>query len=122
MATTTFYDGTIIEADWLNDVDEHVYESITAKAWGYVTNNGATATLVDGSNVASVVRNGEGDVSVTFTTAPADANYAILVTTRNAAAKVASTNTVVAASFKVLTWDAAAGTADDSDFHVVVYW
>ena len=32
MATTNFVTGTLIEADWLNDVDEAVYESLALKA------------------------------------------------------------------------------------------
>jgi len=50
-----------------------------ARAWGYVTNNGSTATLVAGGNVASVSRAGTGYVKITFTTALPNENYAAVV-------------------------------------------
>lgn len=118
MSTTNFVDGTVIEADWLNDVDAHVYESTLIRAWAYVTNSGS-ATLVSGSNVASVVRDALGSVSVTFTTAMSDANYSVFVAPRNGSACIATIGNVVAGSFSVFTWDAA-GAATDSNFYISV--
>lgn len=69
------------------------------RAWGRVDSSGA---LSYGGNIASAVRNGVGNFSVVFTTAMANANYAVVVTpelaviTRSAtiAAKSASGFTV----------------------------
>jgi hypothetical protein len=47
-----------------------------AKAWVFF--NGATPTIVGQFNVSSITRNGTGDYTVNFTTAMADANYAIV--------------------------------------------
>jgi hypothetical protein len=118
MATTNFVDGTVIEADWLNDVDAHVYETILVRAWGYVANAGS-ATLVSGSNVASVVRDAAGAVTVTFTSAMSDANYVVSVAPRNGSACIATIGNVLAGSFSVFTWDAA-GVATDSAFYISV--
>ena len=120
MATTNFEDGTTIEADWMNDVDDHVYNTILVRAWARVTNNGSTATLVAGSNITSVSRTGTGTVLVTMTTAPTDANYAAIATAHNGANIGTTVNLINSGNFTVLTWDADAGTASDANFMVVV--
>jgi hypothetical protein len=48
------------------------------RAWGYITNNG-TATLVSSGNITSISRLSTGYVSVTFTTAMPNANYAAVM-------------------------------------------
>jgi hypothetical protein len=57
-----------------------------ARAWGLVANNGSSATLTASGNIASVSRTGVGIVTVTFTTAMADANYAVTSAVFNASA------------------------------------
>jgi hypothetical protein len=52
-----------------------------AKAWGFITNNGATAAIGAGYNVASVLRNSQGLVTVTFTTPFSSTNYAVIANT-----------------------------------------
>lgn len=49
-----------------------------ARAWGYITNNG-TATLVAGGNITSISRNATGFITVNFTTALPNANYAVVM-------------------------------------------
>lgn len=119
MATTTFENGTVIEADWMNDVDAHVYESILIRAWARVTNSGAAA-LVASNNIASVSRTAAGTVLVTFTTAPVDANYSVIVTVHNGGNINATVNSINSGNFTVLTWDADAGTAADANFMLMV--
>lgn len=50
------------------------------KAW--VRFNGSNATIAAQGNVSSVVRNGLGNYTITFTTAMPDANYAIFGSAR----------------------------------------
>lgn len=57
-----------------------------ARAWAYVSNNGTTASIVAAGNIASVSRTGLGIITVTFTTAMQDANYAICATSFSASA------------------------------------
>lgn len=57
-----------------------------ARAWAYVSNNGTTAAIVAGGNIASVSRTGLGIVTVTFTTAMQDVNYAVCGTSYSASA------------------------------------
>lgn len=49
-----------------------------AKAW--VTITGSTGAIQASYNVSGVVRNSAGDYTITFTTAFANANYAVLIT------------------------------------------
>lgn len=120
MPTTDFVDGTVIEADWLNEVDAHVFETILIRAWGRVTNNGATATLVSGSNIASVNRSAVGVVEVTFTSNPSDSNYAVIATSHDGANIGVTVNLINSGNFTVLTWDADSGAAADANFMVMV--
>jgi len=46
-----------------------------ARAWASF--NGTAGTLTDSGNIASITKNGTGDYTITFTTAMADANYAV---------------------------------------------
>lgn len=55
---------------------QHQHPS-AAKAWVQWTQSGTTVTVNASYNVTSVVRNGVGDYSITFTNAFANANYAI---------------------------------------------
>jgi hypothetical protein len=60
-----------------------------ARAWVNFNGTGTVAIRASG-NVTSITDNGTGDYTVNFTTAMADANYAVNVTTmRNAVAGVA---------------------------------
>lgn len=43
--------------------------------WGQYTSTGAAAVLTDGENVASLTKNGTGDVTVTLTNGYRDAAY-----------------------------------------------
>jgi hypothetical protein len=47
-----------------------------AKAWIYFTVSAGTATAQAGYNIASINRNGQGDYTITFTTAFSSASYA----------------------------------------------
>lgn len=51
MATTNFIDGTVIEPDWLNDVDDVVYG--TGNASTNIRSSTYTPTLTNVTNVAS---------------------------------------------------------------------
>ncbi len=49
----------------------------SARAFVYIADGSNAANTYSGQNIASVVRNSEGDYTITFTTAMPDANYAI---------------------------------------------
>lgn len=56
------------------------------RAWANF--NGTTATIRASGNIASVVRNGPGDYTVTFTTAMPDADYSALVSCQSSGSAV----------------------------------
>jgi hypothetical protein len=82
----------------------------SAKAWvnfdgtGTFSPNPSTTKIRAAFNVTSITDNGLGDYTVTFTTALADANYAVIVTGDRATAPVGSsngaTNTALSASVR----------------------
>jgi len=63
-----------------------------AKAWQNL--NGSTFGLRDSFNTASSTDNGTGDHSHTMTTAMSDADYVVLVTSRNEATNTNSANNI----------------------------
>jgi hypothetical protein len=63
-----------------------------AKAWQNL--NGSTFGLRDSFNTASSTDNGTGDYSHTMTNAMSDADYAVLVTSRNEATNTNSANNI----------------------------
>jgi hypothetical protein len=95
---------------------------------------GATSTantnrLIRGSgNVASVLRNGTGDYTVTFTTAMTDANYAVNLTSRITATGIApvvvnllTTTTPTASLFRICTDRNGVGPVDTEYIFVSVF-
>lgn len=91
-----------------------------ARAWGQVANNGTTATLTAGGNVASVSRIGVGTVTVTFTTALPNANYAAIVQYDGSSGAVwTRAQSRVAGSFQAQTLNTSA-TGQDANFSFVV--
>jgi hypothetical protein len=52
-----------------------------AKAW--VCMNGSTGAIIKSFNVSSITKNGTGDITITFTTAMADALYTMNGNTNN---------------------------------------
>src|SRR3990167_8406675 len=96
----------------------YLYRDTLVKAWAAITNSG-TPTIADDVNVASLTDNGTGDVTVTFASALASANYAAVVsasnTSLNARATVHSRGT---GSVRVLTTDSS-GNAGDADFTAI---
>jgi hypothetical protein len=89
----------VLEANGSATFAGAVTSTTTAKAW--VNFNGiGTVAIRDSHNVASITDNGSGNYTVNFTTAMANANYAILLTSdmagnnNNAAyERIASTST-----------------------------
>lgn len=97
---------------------ETIYADSMVKAWASVANNGS-ATLTDDYNVASVTRNGVGDVTVTFATALASANYACSVTPEGGTFPHANVMSKATGSVRARTYDANFGTAADANFNVI---
>lgn len=94
--------------------------AITRIAVANVSVSGA-ATLNSGINVASVTYNSTGNVTVTFTTAFASANYAAVATCRvNNNRRDARVYSQAVGSLIVSTVDSSAPAAQDTDFNVVV--
>jgi len=91
-----------------------------ARAWGYVTNNGFTATLVAGGNIASVSRVSTGTVAITFTTALPNANYAAVVQFDGAAGAIwTRSQNKATGSFQAQTLNTSA-TGQDANFNFIV--
>ena len=59
------------------------FSSASGGCSAWVDFDGATAAIKDQHNIASVVRNSTGEWTLTFTTALADANYAIVGSSNN---------------------------------------
>lgn len=63
MADTTFSTGTVIAADWLNDVNDYVYQSATSGQLRIGNGSGFTiATLTAGSGIT--ITNGAGSITI----------------------------------------------------------
>ena len=98
------------------------------RAWvnfaGTKDTTGATSTantnrLINASgNVTSVLRNGTGDYTVTFTEAPPDANYAAVVTSNAAQGLVGTLST---STINVITTNSAGSSADASIVSVAIF-
>jgi len=71
------------------------YHKSAVKAWGFVTYSGSTPTLQSAYNIASVVSTGTGELTWTFTTSFASANYAVSGTCQEATAGQTSTVNIV---------------------------
>ena len=74
-----------------NTTNKLVAAAGTAPVYGcraWANFNGTTATIRASGNIASVVRNGTGDYTVTFTTAMPDADYAALVSCQSSGSAV----------------------------------
>lgn len=88
-----------------------------AKAWVNFTPGGGGATVNASYNVTSVVRNGAGDYTITFTTAFTTANYAVSIGTELIAADAQASVTIknggrAAGTLRVLTRDGANAASD----------
>lgn len=91
-----------------------------ARAWGQVANNGFTTTLTAGGNIASVSRVGTGAVTITFTTALPNANYAAIVQyDGNSGAIWTRAQTRATGSFQAQTLNTSA-TGQDANFSFIV--
>lgn len=91
-----------------------------ARAWGQVTNNGSTATLTAGGNVASVSRVGTGTVTINFTTALPNANYAAIVQYDGSSGAIwTRAQNRATGSFEAQTLNTSA-TGQDADFSFIV--
>jgi hypothetical protein len=91
-----------------------------ARAWGQVANNGTTATLTAGGNITSVSRVGTGTVTITFTTALPNANYAAIVQYDGSSGAVwTRVQSRVAGSFQAQTLNTSA-TGQDANFSFIV--
>jgi hypothetical protein len=92
-----------------------------AKAWAYFTVSGGTYTKAASYNVASFVKNGTGDVTLTYTTAFSSGNYAVVVTCLNpSTVTVATTGAQVAANVRVNLFNLSAALID-GNFAVVCF-
>ena len=90
------------------------------RAWGLVANNGSTATLTAGGNVASVSRVGVGTVTINFTTALPNANYAAIVQfDGNSGAIWTRAQSRATGSFQAQTLNTSA-TGQDANFSFIV--
>jgi len=70
-------DGSITNDDLAGSITDAKLSGTTCKAW--VNFNGTGTVAIRASfNVSSITDNGTGDYTVTFTTALADANYAVV--------------------------------------------
>lgn len=68
------------ELFYRRETNGQVGELTIFKAWGVF--NGSTAVIGDSFNIASVVRNAQGNYTVNFTVPMINANYAVLVSTQ----------------------------------------
>lgn len=96
-------------------------ETKTIRARAYVTNNGTTATIVEGFGFSGVARASAGRVTLTLAEAAPSANYGIFPTYRGGQARFASAGNNTATTFDVFVWDIA-GALIDGGFYVEVVW
>jgi hypothetical protein len=99
------------------------------QAW--IDYSNSAQTIKASFNVSSVTYNGTGDFTINFTTALADANYAITGFTRNNNASpnaivslsATSTSTKTSSALQVQTtyWNGAYGTANVTDACVAIF-
>jgi hypothetical protein len=93
-----------------------------AKGFACVTQSAGTYTLQAGSNnVASITKNGTGDVTVTWSTSFSSAFYAPVATAIEGGTFVLSFQTVAAGSVRVLIRNGTTGTSTDIGFAVVAF-
>lgn len=98
------------------------YHPAASKMWVFVTNNG-TAAIGASYNVASIVRNATGSVTVNATTAFSSTNIACVVTPNTAAStnRVANVSISTSSQFVVLTFRNTDGVATDDNFGLICY-
>lgn len=111
--------GTYISPDRL------LYAPSVAQAYGRFVVTAGTPSLVAGFNFsATITDNGAGDFTLNFTTALANANYAVQVTpygTTVAIPRVDTTTAQTAALFRIKFVDAAGSGTDPAGFYVTVH-
>lgn len=123
MADTTFVNGTVITADWLNDVNDFAYGTNST------IDSPGTKSFPDGL----IIKWGTGTCTagsgnVIYATAFPNAVYDILITDNNASSWSTSsfavygthTSTVTGFSVKNLNWNGSAFTAGSGSFNWVV--
>jgi hypothetical protein len=99
-----------------------------AKAWAYFSQSGGTYTLAASYNVAGHTKNSTGDITVTFSSAFASTNFAVIATLNQAAGatqtrtiqEVIGNRTTTSANL-FIAGTGSAGAAVDSAFSIVVY-
>lgn len=78
-----------------------------------------TASILEGSNEATLVDNGTGDYTLTF--AQSFARVPVVVATTLTADSVLQINTITASALNILAFDATDGTtAKDVDMHIMI--
>lgn len=99
-----------------------------ARAW--VNFNGGTAAINASGNVASVVRNGTGEYTITFTTAMPNANYVVAGSARRFGADTRGTAfeidpdtvpTTTVVKVRTIKVDSAPAPVDATSVHVVIF-
>jgi len=84
--------NTLKDADGNNSIATSFVAGGSAKAWQNL--NGSSFGLRDSFNTASSTDNGTGDYSHTMTSAMSDANYVVLVASRNEGTNTNTANNI----------------------------
>jgi hypothetical protein len=91
-----------------------------AKAWGYVTYSGGTPTLVASYNVASIVDDGTGLLTINFTVPFSSADYACIANARSDNAHASPLNHA-AGSVQINTCNTSGTEVDPTSLSFVAY-
>ena len=112
------YDGTA----FVTPTGFSAADQSAAKAWGrWSATATGTVTALSSFNVSSIYKNGTGDWTVVFTTAFANANYAVMVCAAAANAAIAVTNTQQTHSIRLVCFDNTNSLADPTLMQFVAY-
>lgn len=102
--------------------------SYGCRAWGQVTNNGTTATLSRGGNIASVTRTTVGEVAVVLTTAMPSTSYSVVGMGTNTSIAAGSRSVFIKEGSKTTTgftlytvYDGAPTAGQDCNFDFAVF-
>lgn len=98
-----------------------LYADSIIKAWANVTFSGGTPSIADDVNVASLTDNAQGDTTVNFATAMANATYATCanVVITGSSQPMAIVDSQATGSVRIITEDST-GADQDYDFNVIV--
>jgi hypothetical protein len=86
------------------------------RAWGCL--NGTSATILAAANIASIVRNGTGNYTVTFTVPMQDANYCAVT---NSGSWISEVTSQTASSFVVAVFNGSGTAVDTALLNVAVF-